>query len=67
MSSSCVWPSMIRLGHLCSKSVAQNPGEELLISGKLLLLLVLMSAEPSLECMHTLAVIQSVHLQAKGK
>ena len=45
----------------------KKPGEELLISRKLLLLLVLMSAEPSLACMHTLAVIQSVLLQAKGK
>ena len=37
-----------------------------LLSRKLLLLLVLMSAEPSSEFMHTLDVIPSVHLQAKG-
>ncbi len=58
---------MIGLGHHCFKSVVPKPGEESLISGKLLLLLVLMSVEPLLACMHTLDVMQSVHLQAKVK
>jgi len=53
--------------HLGSETVAPKLREELLISRKLLLLLVLMSAELTLEGMHTLNVIQSVHLQAKGK
>ena len=66
MSSLCAWPSMTRLGHICLSSVAPKPGGNLLTSGKLLQLLLLKSIKLSLACMHTLVVIQSVHLQ-EGK
>jgi len=63
MSSLCAWPSMTRLEHLCLSNVAPKPGGNLLTSRKLLQLLVLKSVKLSLACIHTLVVIQSVHLQ----